>query len=139
MTQPLPKLIHVACIRLPQQGFKYLFLRQIHSLHYTWFLEEASEQEKETPTWGVTIEEALLTARKIWSQQEFRTLNCGFRYTLPERDEVGTNALFHQMVTSYASMTGVYFDEELGCNCFVQNASLEARHFAKRLQQTAQL
>lgn len=139
MVQPLPKLIHVACIRLPQQGLKYLLLRQINPLHYTWFLEEAPGQEKETPTWGVTTEEALLAARKTWSQQEFRTLNCGFRYTLPERDEVGTNALFHQMVASYASMTGVYFDEELGCNCFVQNASLEARNFAKRLQQTAQL
>ncbi len=134
MAHSLPKLIHVAYIRLPKQGIRYLLLRQIDSLRYTWFMEEAPGQEKETPIGGITSEEALLAARKAWKQQEFHTLNCGFRYTLPERDEVGTNALFHQMAASYASMTGVYFDEELGSNCFVQNASLEARQLTKRFQ-----
>lgn len=132
MILSLPKLIHVAFIHLPTQGRQYLLLKQVDPLRYTWFIEEAAGQEKDTSIGGITPEEALVAARKAWRQQEFRTLNCGFRYTLPERDEVGTNALFHQMAASYASLNGVYFDEELGSNCFVQNASLEARQLAKR-------
>jgi hypothetical protein len=128
-----PKLIHVASIQLQNQGRLYLLLRQLAPHRYVWFREDKPEVETETPIWGGTPEEALLAARHAWNLEEFRPLHCGFRYTLPERDEVGTNALFHQMVASYASMNGVYFDEELSANCIVQNASIEARALGKRL------
>ena len=139
MNQFKPKLIHVACIQVQNQGKKYLLLRQIEPFRYIWFLEDQPGVETETAIWGGTWEEALLAAYKTWWTDYFKTLNCGFRYTLPERDEVGTNALFHQMVSSYSSSSGVYFDEELGSNCIVQFASIEARNFWTRLQQTSQI
>jgi hypothetical protein len=128
------KLIHVACIKVQNQGSVYLFLRQIEPYRYIWFREDILGVETETPIWGGTSEDALLSARQAWKSNEIRTLHCGFRYILPERDEVGTNALFHHMVSSYSSPNGIYFDEELGANCIVQNASIEARQFWKRLQ-----
>lgn len=133
-----PKLIHAATIQIQTRGFFYLFLRQIDHFRYIWFLEEEPGVEKETAIWGGTAEEALLAAYKNWKMDSIQPLNCGFRYTLPERDEVGSNALFHQMVSSYSSMNGVYFDEDLGQNCIVQNASMEARSLLKRLQQSGQ-
>jgi len=66
-------------------------------------------------------------------------VNCGFRYTLPERDEHGYNALFHQMAASYATSNGVYFDEESGNNCFVNFASEEAKNLLKVLQTSKRL
>jgi hypothetical protein len=134
-----PKLIHVARIHLQGKGRIYLFLRQIEPYRYIWFREEQAGTEAETPVWGGTAEEALIAAYKAWNHDYIHPLHCGFRYTLPERDEVGTNALFHQMVASYSSMSGIYFDEELGSNCIVQFASVEARNLWKRLQQTAQI
>ncbi len=95
---------------------------------FVWFL-----RDKETPIVGGNSEEAILLARKQWGEDNFRTLNCGFRYTLPERDEHGVNALYSQMVSSYASMNGIYFDPDLSCNCFVQSASNEARSLMKQL------
>lgn len=125
-------IIHVAKMQRQNQGFIYCFLRKIEPYRYIWFLEDSTHIEKETPIWGGTSEEAIAAAYKAWKIEFFNTLNCGFRYTLPERDEVGTNALFYQMVASYRSMTGVYFDEELHANCIVQFASQEARELSKR-------
>ena len=133
MDQWNPKLIHVASLRVQNKGALYLFLRQLEPYRYVWFREDQSQQETETSIWGGTPQEAILAAYQAWKFDDFRTLHCGFRYTLPERDEVGTNALFHQMVASYSSMSGIYFDEELGSNCIVQFASIEARDLWKRL------
>lgn len=133
------KLIHAAKIRVQSQGDCLLLLRQTEPFHYAWFRENQPGMELETGVWGGTAEEAIQEANRIWRSDQIQTLNCGFRYTLPERDEVGANALFHQMVSSYSSMNGVYFDEELGSNCFVQNASSEARLLWKRLQETGQI
>lgn len=134
-----PKLIHIARIHAQNQGNIYLFLRQIEPYRYIWFREELPGTEIETEIWGGTAEESLLAAYKAWRHNEIRPVHCGFRYTLPERDEVGTNALFHQMVSSYSSMSGVYFDEELSSNCIVQFASIEARDLWKRLEQATQI
>lgn len=125
-------LIHIATIYPFQQPKQQILLRRLDPLRYVWFIKKDNGEEQ-TDIWGATSEEAILTARHYWKEALFTTLNCGFRYTLPERDEHGSNALFHQMVASYNSMNGVYFDEELGCNCFVQNASLEARELSKIL------
>ncbi len=126
------RLIHVAEIQ--EQGKRYLFLRQLDPYRYVWF-KEVGPDEIETAIWGANTEEAIYAARKAWKNELFRTLKCGFRYTLPERDEHGSNALFYQMAASYNSMNGVYFEDELGSNCIVHNASMEARNLLKRLQQ----
>jgi hypothetical protein len=126
------KLIHVACIFI-QGRWRHLFLRKATEEHFTWYQELQPETEEETPVSGHTIEEALRLAARHWKEQSFRMLHCGFRYTLPERDEHGINALFHQMIASYSSSNGIYYDEELGNNCFVQNASDEAYQLWKRL------
>lgn len=130
--EKLKNLIHIGCI-FKKGGNRYLFLRKLDPHTFSWFEFENGE-EVETPIRGIHIEEALQLANKHWKNEYFRTLICGFRYTLPERDEHGINALFHQMVASYSSLNGVYFDEEIGCNCFVQNASEEAKNLWKQLK-----
>ncbi len=80
-----------------------------------------------TEVYGETIEESIRLAAREWKEHFFQTLKCGFRYTLPERDEHGINALFHQMAASLSTSNGIYFDEELGNNCFVQKLLFEAR------------
>ena len=104
------------------------FLRKVDPHTFSWFIADITTKN-ETPTAvsADNIEEAIRLGNRTWKIDNFRTLNCGFRYTLPERDEHGTNALFHQMVASYTSPNGVYYDQELGANCIVHNASIEAR------------
>lgn len=122
------KLIHVAFILRHKQGKSTLFLRKISDQEYAWFeeYEEDPGVEKEIALKATTVEEAMRLAHRHLNEFSFRTLNCGFRYSLPERDEHGCNALYWQMVASYSSPGGVYFDEEVGHNCFVQGASLQA-------------
>lgn len=121
------KLIHIAVIEKPKQGSCLLLLRQKEPTFFSWWEQTANGTETETTVSASTTEEALRLARQQWKYNSFRTIICGFRYTLPERDEHGMNALFHQMVASYSSSNGIYFDDELGHNCFVQAASMEAR------------
>lgn len=128
------KLIHIAQIQKPQKGKRYLFLRKNESDSFVWFEENASGQEEELALSASTAEEAIRLARNAFKHHSFRTLLCGFRYNLPERDEHGINALFHQMASSISSPGGVYFEEELGHNCFVQNSSLEAINLLHKLK-----
>lgn len=122
----LDKLIHVARIYTHGEWLT-LYLRKNENGHFTWYEgQENGLKETETPVSAQTMEEAMRLAPRHWKNHSFRTLNCGFRYTLPERDEHGINAFFHQMAASYSSSNGVYYDDELGNNCFVQNASEEA-------------
>jgi hypothetical protein len=125
------KLIHLGSIAGSQPLPIYLLLRQIQDYHFAWY-KKLPTHEEETPIWGPTAEEAIRLAYKHWKIDNFRTLNCGYRYTLPERDEHGSPALFYQMIASYSSMNGIYFDEELGFNCIVHNASQEARLIWKK-------
>jgi len=120
-------VIHIALIFL--RGKKYLFLHKIEPRKFAWF-----EDQNETVA-ADNIEDAIRLAVQHWKKDAIKMLNCGFRYTLPERDEHGLNALFWQMVASYNSPTGVYFDEELGCNCIVQNASTEARNLWNQMKE----
>lgn len=124
------KLIHVGKIFGNDGLNHYLLLRKISPDTFTWFTEE----NVPTEVTGFTIEEALRLAARRWKENAFRSVICGFRYTLPERDEHGINALYHQMAASYASPNGTYYDEELGNNCFVQNASSEALDLWHRLR-----
>jgi hypothetical protein len=127
-------LIHAAFIQAPKGHSVSLFLRRLNPHTFTWFEQGIDGKESETVISAQTIEEALRLAALAWRSNYFRTLMCGFRYTLPERDEHGINALFYQMVASYSTSNGVYFDEEIGCNCYIQNASDEARKLWKSLQ-----
>jgi len=120
------KLIHIAFIRRQKQGTVTLYLYKISDQQYTWFEKVKDGTKIELPLGATTIEEAMRIAHRELKKFYFRTLNCGFRYSLPERDEHGINALYWQMAASYNSPGGVYFDEEVGYNCFVQNSSLEA-------------
>lgn len=120
-------IIHIASIK-PEGRTAYLFLKKKDPRTYQWF-----EENHETEVKGITPEEALRLAKKHWQYVSFRFVHCGFRFTLPERDEHGGNALFCQMAASYASSNGIYFDEELGHSCIVKNASSEAVQLLKQL------
>lgn len=133
------KVIHAARILAQGGEVRYLLLRQCGDQQFSWFEFHGGETESATPVTGQTIEEAIRLARPFWRQQSFRMVNCGFRYTLPERDEHGLNALFHQMAASYSAFNGVYFDADLGNNCFVNFASDEARALWKTLKEVNKL
>lgn len=126
-------LIHVGYTKLTPVP-TYLFLRKIDSERYAWFKENKSGTEETTAIEAHGIAEAIRLANFQWKNAYFTLLNCGFRYTLPERDEHGINALFCQMAASYSTSNGVYFEEELGHLCFVQAASIEARRLWKKLK-----
>lgn len=127
-------LIHIARI-YANRKWLYLYLRKNENKDFIWHQEqENSLKEIETPVFASTIEEAIRLASRHWKNYSLKPLHCGFRYTLPERDEHGINAFFHQMVASYSSINGIYYDEELGNNCFVQNASEEAFSLWKKLK-----
>jgi hypothetical protein len=119
------KLIHVGRIQNSKKGVEYLFLRKDTENIFTWYREK-NETEEETNLSADSISLAIQTASKYWMDNSFRTLRCGYRFELPERDEHGCNALFHQMATSYSSSGGVYLDEEISQSCIVKNASSEA-------------
>lgn len=127
------KLIHIAHIIGADGRKKRLLLRKKSERQFVW-CEEHENRERDTDISADNIEDAIRAASYRWKKDYFTTLICGFRYTLPERDEHGINALFHQMVASYDSMNGIYYDEELGNNCFVQHASLEARQLWQELK-----
>lgn len=136
MTMPAKKeekLIHIARIKGDKKTPLYLFLRQKKDDLYQWTEERENGIEIDTKAFGSTIEDAIAKARKLFKQHSFRTVNCGFLYTLPERDEHGMNALFHQMKASYLSANGIYFDEKLKNNFHVQFASDEAKDLMYRL------
>ena len=116
----------------------YLFLRKESANSFRWW-KEIEPTEIDTDVEAKTIEEAIRLANSHWKKEAFRTVICGFRYTLPERDEHGTNALFHHMISSYSTPTGVYHDDELGHACHVQAASDEALRIWKKLKQQNRL
>jgi hypothetical protein len=109
----------------------YVYLRKLGELEYRWF-----EEDNATDVVAPHAEEAIRLGFRKW---DLRLIHCGFRYTLPERDEHGINALFYQMGASYESMNGVYFEEELGFNCIVHNPSDEARHLWNKLKSAGKL
>ncbi|MDP1835869.1 MAG: hypothetical protein Q8K75_08080 [Chlamydiales bacterium] len=127
------KLIHIG-MYFVKGHWKNLFLRKMEDSTYAWFEEAHETDELPTNVSAENPEEALRLAHRQWRSSSFRTLRCGYRFTLPERDEIGTNALFHQMVASYATGNGVYFDDELGHQCIVREISQQAFEMWKRLE-----
>lgn len=107
----------------------YLFLKKSAPDTYQWF-----EGEKELAIRGNSVEEACRAlAGAMRGEDGFTFLACGSRFTLPERDEHGMNALFSQMAASFGASSGVYFDSELGHSCIVKNASQEAYDLYRKL------
>jgi hypothetical protein len=133
MNNKIQNLIHIGKIFSLAGAAKYMFLRKTSTQSYKWFEGIPEGEEIDTALEASSVENAIRLAFATWQGDYFTLINCGFRYTLPERDEHGINALFYQMVASYSSLTGVYFDEIIGNNCFVQNASAEARTLWKTL------
>lgn len=138
-TKTSSKLVHVAKFQAQNGELAYLFLRKIDKNTFAWFQQSKDGKEDDMSVVAPSIEEAIRLANKKWAENAFRSLGCGFRYTLPERDEHGINALFHQMASSYNSSNGTYFDEELGNNCFVNFASQEALALWRKLKQENRL
>jgi len=122
------EIIHVAKITKGRDT-QTLFLKKTGPETYQWFQEQESTEVK-----GITPEEAIRLAKRHWSFDPLRFLNCGKRFTLPERDEHGGNALFHQMAASYRTFNGIYYDEELGHSCQVKEASQEALELFAKLE-----
>lgn len=67
-------------------------------------------------------------------KEKFSLLPCGYKFTLPERDEHGTPALFEEMAKSLNSMSGVFFDEREGLNCIVHQIPTTTRRFFEQLK-----
>ncbi len=126
--------IHVACLQLKRKP-AYLFLRKLEDRHFNWFRVNATfDKEDATECSAETLFLAIATARKLWKESAFRLLHAGFHYSLPERDVVGSNALFWQMAKSYESFNGQYFDPEVGHLCYVDFASQEALEIWRKIR-----
>ena len=141
--KPKTPIMHIARIQ-PDGSVHYLLLRKLDPHTFTWFKLEGNREKEgggeiSTSISGSTTSEAIQKAYKHWKSDYFRPVNCGFRYTLPERDEHGCDALFYQMVASYSSMNGAYFDDDLGHNCIVNFASSEGRDLWKKLKEEDRL
>ena len=63
-----------------------------------------------------------------------RIVNFGVLYTLPERDEVGQYALFHQARNSYKVSNGVVFDPAWGFTYKVDFLSQEGAKMIEELE-----
>lgn len=127
------KLIHAAKFFQDRIGWVLLLLRETSDHGYAWFSETPDQTEMATDVTAENPEEAIRLAVNRWGKQSFRTVRCGYRFTLPERDEIGSNALLHHMIASYTIANGVYFDPELGHQCIVKETSQEALDLWKRL------
>ena len=115
-------ILHIARIQPKNRDIVYLFLCKNGEKGFRWFLKN----QVETPIATQSLEEAITLASKHWKEMHFRTVFCGTLFSLLYRDSVGKNALFWQMVLSYESPNGQYFDPKMGCKAFVDFASDEA-------------
>lgn len=121
--------LHVAVIRRKN----LLFLRKQEEA-FGWFLVDGCWKESATSVVAKNCAEAIALGYRAWKEEGFRLMHCGFRYTLPERDQVGSNALFWQMALSYNSPNGRYFDEDVGHLCYVDFASHEALELWRKIK-----
>lgn len=132
-------IVHVGTIRPKGPKKEYLLLRKTQNQHFEWFAEGPNGQEVSCDLAAPTIQEAIRLAWRKWETQHFLPLNCGFRFTLPERDEIGRNAYFYEMVASFGTATGPYLDDKVDHMCTVTQPSREALDVMKRLQAAGRL
>ena len=136
MQKNAARLMHIGVIR-DVGGSHLLFLREVDR-KYHWFLEKRGEEEK-TALGADKMEEAIQLAYREWGRLEFRFLGCGYRFTLPERDEHGDPASFYQMVKALQSSSYTYMDEDLGHLCVIKQIPSFARELYHRLSESKQL
>lgn len=127
-------LIHIGYVQKARER-QYLFLRKTEAGQYAWEYAAPAEETNTPEVIADSAEEAIRLASLHWRAPAWQSLPCGFRFTLPERDEVGTPALFHQMVRSYRTGNGVYLDEELGSSCIIHDAPSLTLALWRRLEQ----
>jgi len=132
------KLIHIAKI-YTGRGRGTLYLRQNEAGKYRWYQVDPQGNERETDVESFNIEEAMRLGSRAWKEDNFQTLGCGYRFTLPERDEHGMNALFYQMAAALQTSNGVYFDEDLGHHCSVKQIPSEAYDLWSKLKSANRL
>lgn len=130
---PIDPLIHVATIRPQGPREVYLFLRQLPNKRFCWFEERTKGREVATPLQASSLHEALHRGKQHWKKAHFQLVQCGFRFSLPERDEIGRPAFFSEMVLSYSSPTGSYSDPESGQPYEVTQAAQKSLHLMKLL------
>lgn len=131
-------VVHAASIRPRGPEKTYLLLRSRSDGTFRWSIF-TPQHEEDTGVTAPSIAEAMQLAFAKWHDQGFRPLHCGMRFTLPERDEIGRNALFHEMVASYRTPTGNYMDTKISRPCIVNKASQEALDLWKTLAASQQL
>lgn len=129
MTQEkIADIVHIG--RIFSEGLEnYLFLKRCPSKQFQWVRQEDPiSQEFES------LDRAFEFGWKEWKDNRFSPLACGYRFTLPERDEHGTPALFEEMAKSLNSMNGVFFHESLGHNCIVNQIPIKARRLYETIK-----
>ncbi len=101
------KIIHKARV-----NNKWIDLVEIEPAKYGWY-----EGDRSLDLNAGSIPLAFSIARKAFP--DFLPIAAGYKYTLPERDEHGKEALYCEAVKSLESPNGVFFDEKAGHNVVV--------------------
>lgn len=120
-------LISLATINKNRGEKPFYFLRKINPKLFRWFF-----QDQETSLEAIDLDEAFRLAYREWP--DLQVIGCGYLFTLPERDEHGTPALFSEMVKSLESSNGIFFEEERGHNCIVHQIPLTTQKIYKDLK-----
>ena len=138
MKKKVNPLTHIAKINSSDGKDCYIFLRKNAEDCFAWYSEDKKGNETALDLEGATAEKAIQTAAHHFKLNDFRPVDCGFRYVLHPRDEHGINAMFHQMVASYGEVAraidGAYHDEGNGQECYVDFASDEALDLWRQLE-----
>lgn len=112
----------------------HLVLRK-ESEFFHWFIYNTENKNLiATSCKGPNIGQTCHLARLRWARWGFRTLHCGTLFILPERDEIGSPALFHEMVQSLSNSSGAVFDPNRGYSYRVDQISEEAIRFYKEIK-----
>ena len=125
-------IIHVGKLYLPKRRkSQYAILRKLEDNSFQWFIEDKNKELPSTVK-GKTVSSSIRAAKRHWRDAAFNPLHCGMRYELPERDEHGSKALFHEMIKSQEVSNGIYFEESINQQCIVNSISNEALALMKR-------
>lgn len=119
----------------PQEAKNWHLVLCKESESFQWFIYNIEDKTLvETSCKGPNIGQTCHLARLKWARWGFRTFRCGTLFTLPERDEIGSPALFHEMVQSLSNSSGVVFDSNRGYSYRVDQISEEAIRFYKTIK-----
>lgn len=120
---------------LKAKWYPAVLLKNPEKEQFCWFVLDGQELHN-LSCCAESIGKACANARRDLALYQFKTINCGHIYDLMQRDEIGTPALFSQMIKSQASSNGKYFDTQRDQNVIIENISDEALEFLYNLNQT---